>query len=156
MARVGSEEVRALRPGLEAEPPIVVEVRLGDSLKGPHEVYLGGVSDGELLGGQVEPLRILLLGEVDVLERLPPIMRLADGQGPVVHVAVRFLALGLDAGRVDRVVVELHLPDDPLKLGAVDGGPAVLLQGLAELGVIVGVDVGLLRDPQQIGISGLS
>lgn len=146
----------ALRPGLEAEPSVIVEVRFRDGLKCPHEVYLSGLFNRQFFGGEVESLGILLLGEVNMFQGLPPIMRLPNCQGSMVHIAMRFLASRLHSGWIDRVIIEFHLPDDPLELGAVDGGPAILLQCLAEFGVIVGVDVGLLRDSQQIGIPGLS
>lgn len=80
-------------------------------------------------------------------------MRIPDSQGTVIHIAVGFLAFGLNVGRIDGVIIEFNLPDDPLKLCPVDGGSSILLQSLAELGVIIGVDVGLLCDSKQIGIS---
>lgn len=91
-----------------------------------------------------------------MLQGLPPIMCLTHSQGTMIHIAMRLLALGFNAGWIDRVIIEFNLTYDSFKLGAVDGGPSILLQGLCELWVIVGVDVGLLCDSEQVGVSCLS
>ncbi len=75
-------------------------------------------------------------------------MRLPHCEGNVLDIAMRLLAFGLDYRGVQRIVVNLNLPDNPLEFSPIDSGPAVSHERLLEFGVVVSAGVGLRGDSQ--------